>query len=255
MIRVVHRFFTRTVPPYRRIWDKFGRLRERLNTIERLLYEVRDAQNAAQHAAWRSELLLAGDLETIAAMDSALVRRYVFAAAHIPKHAHVLDVACGFGFGAYYVATRTACDQVTGLDALESNLAIAQLKHESPKIAYVRGECAERSFSDEAFDVVLLLNASRNRGWDEPLFRRFAAMLSPDGTLIVAMVNRDRLAERDPSLDLVAYSAAQVQAMAIGAGLAVEAVFAQHVGADALVNGDDGDLLVMVLRKPKDRKS
>ncbi|MEN6407544.1 MAG: class I SAM-dependent methyltransferase [Thermoguttaceae bacterium] len=255
MIRAIHRFFKRIVPPYRRVWDKVGRLRERFNAMERLLHEVRDAQNAAQRAVWRSEVLLAGDLETIAAMDSALVRRYVFAAAQVPEHAHVLDVSCGFGFGTYYIATRTACDQVTGLDPLDGNLAVARLKHESPKIVYAQGDCAERDFSDEAFDVVLWLNVARHRGWDESRFRRMAKTLSPGGTLVAAFLNRDRLADRDASLDAVAYSAAQIKAFCAAAGLAVNAVCSQHVGADALALGDDGDVLVMIVRKSGDKTS
>ncbi|HZD64580.1 MAG TPA: class I SAM-dependent methyltransferase [Acidimicrobiales bacterium] len=67
---------------------------------------------------------------------------------------HLLDIACGSGYAAHHAGNRGAT--VTGLDAAEALIAIAQAR--TPRAEFRVGDMFALPFADSSFDVVTSFN-------------------------------------------------------------------------------------------------
>ncbi len=73
----------------------------------------------------------------------------------------VLDVGCGRGTSAYVMANAFPHVQVSGVDLLPENVAVARtLYGNTPNLTYVEGDAIDLDFPAGAFDRVLCLEAA-----------------------------------------------------------------------------------------------
>ena len=113
----------------------------------------------------------------------------------------VLEVSCGHGGGAAYLARTFAPKSYTGLDLNAAGVRFCRKRHEAPGLEFVQGDAENLPFAAESFDVVLNVEASHCY----PNFPRFlvevARVLRPGGHFLYTDFRfADRRAEWESAL-------------------------------------------------------
>ncbi len=100
--------------------------------------------------------------------------------------AEVLEVGCGRGGGAAFVARRFDVGRLTGLDFSEGAIDFASAHHTDPRLRFVHGDAENLPFADASFDAVVNVESSHCY----PDVDRFVAevyrVLRPGGSLLFA---------------------------------------------------------------------
>lgn len=115
----------------------------------------------------------------------------------------VLEVSCGHGGGASWIARTHRPESYVGLDLNQTGIAFCQDRHaEIDGLSFVCGDACDLPFEDNSFDVVINVEASHCY----PDFPRFldgvARVLRPDGRLHYADFRfDDQLTDWDDDLD------------------------------------------------------
>jgi len=98
----------------------------------------------------------------------------------------VLEVSCGHGGGASYLARTLHPASYTGLDFNPDGIAFCQKRHQVPGLEFVHGDAENLPFGDESFDAVINVEASHAY----PELSRFLAevvrVLRPGGNFLYA---------------------------------------------------------------------
>jgi len=128
----------------------------------------------------------------------------------------LLEVSCGHGGGASYLARTLRPARYTGLDLNPAGVRFCAKRHQVDGLAFVQGDAENLPFADDAFDAVLNVEASHCY----PDFPRFLAevarVLRPGGHFLYADFRFDTgLAEWERAL--AAASLVQVRSRGIGA--------------------------------------
>jgi ubiquinone/menaquinone biosynthesis C-methylase UbiE len=93
----------------------------------------------------------------------------------------VLEVSCGAGGGASYIARNLGPAAYTGLDLNPASIELCRERHDVPGLDFVQGDAQNLPFPDESFDAVINVEASHQY----PDFRGFLAevarVLRPGG--------------------------------------------------------------------------
>lgn len=95
----------------------------------------------------------------------------------------VLDLGCGAGQLAHYLAAIGATD-VVGADVSDRMLALAASQWAHPRVTYCRGAIEEVTFPLERFDLVVSSLAMHYVEDYRELIRRIAGWLAPCGILV-----------------------------------------------------------------------
>lgn len=95
---------------------------------------------------------------------------------------HVLDIGCGIGGAARYIAAETGC-KVTGLDLTPEYIEIAQklsdLTGLGDKTTFETGSALAMPFDDGAFDAVVTFHVAMNIADRAALYGEIARVLKP----------------------------------------------------------------------------
>jgi arsenite methyltransferase len=106
---------------------------------------------------------------------------------------HVLDVACGRGESAIFLATRFGC-RVTGIDFGEANVTHATSRAAAAKVStlvrFKRGDAEKLDDPDASFDVLLCECAFCTFPDKWAATREFARVLGPEGRLGLSDLTR-----------------------------------------------------------------
>jgi ubiquinone/menaquinone biosynthesis C-methylase UbiE len=113
----------------------------------------------------------------------------------------VLEVSCGHGGGASYLARTLRPASYTGLDLNPAAIAFCRKTHNLPGLDFVHGDAENLPFADQSFDA--LVNIEASHGY--PKFPRFLAevvrVLRPGGHFLYADFRpRYRVAEWEAAL-------------------------------------------------------
>ncbi len=96
--------------------------------------------------------------------------------------AHVLDVGCGIGGAARYIAAETGC-RVTGVDLTPEFIDVAQRLTEltglDDRIAYECASALDMPFEDGAFDAAFTLHVAMNIPERAALYGEIARVMKP----------------------------------------------------------------------------
>lgn len=95
----------------------------------------------------------------------------------------VLDLGCGAGQLAHYLATHGAAE-VTGVDISEQMLALARAKWAHPRVTYVRDALETVAFPPARFDLVVSSLALHYVEDYRGLVSRIATWLAPGGVFV-----------------------------------------------------------------------
>ena len=108
--------------------------------------------------------------------------------AHIDESTHVLDVACGMGGPARYLAQHFGC-HVTGIEYSEEFVATArylcELTHLDGRVEIVHGDATNLPFEDKRFDVTWTQHAQANISDKRGFFGEMYRVLKPGGTCVM----------------------------------------------------------------------
>ncbi|HVT06515.1 MAG TPA: class I SAM-dependent methyltransferase [Polyangia bacterium] len=93
----------------------------------------------------------------------------------------LLEVGCGRGGGAAYVARAMSPSRVVGVDLSPRAIALCQQRFSLPNLSFAVGDAEQLPFADGAFDVVLNVESSHCYGRFGVFLREVRRVLRPGG--------------------------------------------------------------------------
>jgi ubiquinone/menaquinone biosynthesis C-methylase UbiE len=98
----------------------------------------------------------------------------------------VLEVGCGRGGGAAFVARHHAPGRMVAIDRSPRAIAFCQSRFAAPALAFQEGDAEHLPFGDATFDAVLNVESSHCYGRIEDFFREVRRVLRPGGCFLYA---------------------------------------------------------------------
>lgn len=98
----------------------------------------------------------------------------------------VLEVSCGHGGGASWLARTLRPARYTGLDLNPTGVAFCRRRHDVAGLAFVAGDAEDLPFSDASFDVVINVEASHCYPHFPKFLAEVARVLRPGGEFLYA---------------------------------------------------------------------
>jgi SAM-dependent methyltransferase len=98
----------------------------------------------------------------------------------------VLEVGCGRGGGAAYVARALAPRRVVAVDLSPRAIALCRSRFAHPRLWFEVGDAERLPFGDASFDVVLNVESSHCYGHFDLFLREVHRVLRPDGQFLYA---------------------------------------------------------------------
>lgn len=126
--------------------------------------------------------------------DAALLMSHLCAYRRTGEEAsgqRVLEVGCGIGYGAYYLAHLAK--QVVGIDLDQHNIRQARTVFRRPNLAFDVMDATQLTFPDASFDVVGSFQVIEHipERLLEEFLRQIARVMTPDGRFVVSTLNLD----------------------------------------------------------------
>ncbi|MEO5626939.1 MAG: class I SAM-dependent methyltransferase [Dokdonella sp.] len=119
--------------------------------------------------------------------------RYMFARGFAVGK-HVLDAACGEGYGSALLADIAA--EVTGVDVDQASIAHARARYVlKPRLRYDCADATALPYADRAFDLVVSFETLEHLTAQEQLIAGFARVLTDDGVLLVSSPDKRTYSE------------------------------------------------------------
>lgn len=107
------------------------------------------------------------------------------------ENTHVLEVGCGRGGGAAFLARRFRPSEYVGMDISAMTTAFCNRFYRVPGLSFVQGSSEEIPFPDARFDVVVNIESSRCYGDIGAFFREVFRVLRPGGHFLFADMFRN----------------------------------------------------------------
>ena len=121
--------------------------------------------------------------------------RYLVARLDLGPDHQVLDVGCGIGGAARYMASRAGC-RVTGIDItpafIQAAVTLTAAVGLDDKVRFEVGSALSLPYEDDRFDALVTLHAAMNIVDRPLLYREMARVLKPGGKLALYDVMRQR---------------------------------------------------------------
>lgn len=95
--------------------------------------------------------------------DRFSIQMYDFVAGSIPggiTGENILEVGCGRGGGAEFVATAYAPQTLTGIDLCEPAIAFCKKVHQQKNLSFIVGDAMNLPFADNSFEAVMNIESS-----------------------------------------------------------------------------------------------
>lgn len=146
-------------------------------------------ENALAVSGKKLDRLQVDDLAPIDAFHIRGRKATVELAAHagIRKEFHIVDVGCGLGGTARYLASVFAC-RVTGIDLTEEYIEVAdrlgQMIGLDNLVSFQQGSALNMPFADGSFDIAWTEHTQMNIEDKKGFYREIARVLKPGGQLV-----------------------------------------------------------------------
>lgn len=114
------------------------------------------------------------------------LQRYAFSAPYI-RHQHVLDLACGAGYGSYVMRGLGAA-HVTGIDRDAETIASARSRYARDGVTFTTGDALTCALGT-AFDVIVSFETIEHLSDPQMFVENAARHLKPDGRWLVSAPN------------------------------------------------------------------
>jgi ubiquinone/menaquinone biosynthesis C-methylase UbiE len=113
---------------------------------------------------------------------------------------HVLDAACGEGYGSFLLAAKAR--QVTGVDISATAIAHARSCYAADNLKFVEADCSSMPFEDQDFDCIVSFETLEHLQDHQALLREFRRVLKPGGFLVISSPDKaiytDRMGNDNP---------------------------------------------------------
>jgi ubiquinone/menaquinone biosynthesis C-methylase UbiE len=116
------------------------------------------------------------------------IQRYEFAASVIPAKSHILDVACGVGYGSRILHDRIPDSSVTGIDLDSETITYAKSRYGAERLTFCAADAAHLPLTQNPFDAIVSLETLEHLQKPEEFLRRVASRLLKQGGLFVGSV-------------------------------------------------------------------
>lgn len=120
--------------------------------------------------------------------------RYLFAA-DFCRNRHVLDIACGEGYGCSLLSQ--VAEHVIGIDVHPETVAYAESTYGSPNIRFIVSDATQIPLDDDSVDVVASFETIEHFQDHEKFISEIARVLRPGGLLIISSPNRTVYSEQN----------------------------------------------------------
>ena len=97
---------------------------------------------------------------------------------------HVLDCACGEGYGSHLLAD--AAKSVVGVDVDAEAVDHARRRYSAEHLSFERADALDLPFEDDRFDVVVSFETLEHLAEHDELLAGFRRVLKPDGVLLLS---------------------------------------------------------------------
>lgn len=117
---------------------------------------------------------------------------YVVSNMNLQPEQHVLDIGCGIGGAARYIASQKG-NRVTGIDLTPEYIACAKelsKRVQLPQVDFGTASALDLPFEDGSFDAAISLHVAMNIEDREALYRETARVLKPGAVLAIFDVMR-----------------------------------------------------------------
>lgn len=114
--------------------------------------------------------------------------RYEFALPRV-QGADVLDLGCGCGYGAHFMATNGA-RSVVGVDLAEDALGYARANYKESNLSFEVMDVTALDYPEASFDSVVCLEVFEHVDDYEALLSEAARVLRPGGSLVLSTPNK-----------------------------------------------------------------
>jgi ubiquinone/menaquinone biosynthesis C-methylase UbiE len=101
----------------------------------------------------------------------------------------VLDIGCGVGYGAFWLASYGA-QCVTAVDLGHVALQYAQHAYSHPRLRYIQADALHLPFADASFDFVFSSQVIEHVSSVEQFMREMRRLLAPDGFCLITTPNK-----------------------------------------------------------------
>ena len=129
---------------------------------------------------WTGERYLPGVGDDI---ELEHLHRYMFASEFV-KGKSVLDIACGEGYGSFFLSKKAS--QVTGVDISDNAVCYASKKYVSSNLKFLHGDCKDIPLKDNSVDVVVSFETIEHHDAHEEMLKEIDRVLREDGVLIIS---------------------------------------------------------------------
>lgn len=123
--------------------------------------------------------------------SDAHVIRYYWACNYIKPGDHVLDAACGLGYGAWTIKQLTYASKIVGIDGSQYAIDYARKSFIDKKVEYNLGLLPDvlSEYPDGSFDTIVSFETLEHVEDPEALLKTFFRLLAPGGRVIVSVPN------------------------------------------------------------------
>lgn len=98
----------------------------------------------------------------------------------------VLEVGCGRGGGAAFIAKQLKPKSMTGLDFSEKAIGFCRTLHSAPNLSFLPGDAENLPFGEETFDAVVNVESSHCYGSMARFLGEVSRVLKPGGYFLYA---------------------------------------------------------------------
>ncbi|MEW8992953.1 methyltransferase domain-containing protein [Clostridium sp.] len=119
-----------------------------------------------------------------------IIIRYNIASRYISRDDEVLEAACGYGYGAAYLANK--CLNVQALDLAEDNINFAKECYSNSNISWNNGNVLKLPYKDKSFNIYTSFETLEHLELDdvESYFREAKRVLKDNGRMIISTPNK-----------------------------------------------------------------
>lgn len=97
------------------------------------------------------------------------------------KGKKVLEVGCGRGAGAFFLAKTFSPEEIKGVDLSSENITVANKLYQHHNLSYLQGDSENLPFADNSFDVIINVESSHCYGSMTKFMQEVARVLKPNG--------------------------------------------------------------------------
>jgi ubiquinone/menaquinone biosynthesis C-methylase UbiE len=98
----------------------------------------------------------------------------------------VMEVSCGHGGGAAYIARHLNARSVLGIDYNTKAIEFCRAHHAAPNLSFEQGNALALAFDDQSFDIIVNIEASHCYGDIQKFLNEVFRLLRPGGYFLFA---------------------------------------------------------------------